>query len=86
MEKIKKAYYYLFYKLYKHAQKSATIFLHEFIAGLYLEVLIVFILLSVMNYHDYITTNFLDFGSGKGLVLLFILIVTVPNILFSTTK
>lgn len=79
MNKIKQAYYYLFYKLYKHAQKSPTIFPYDFIAGLYLEVLIVFIVLSVTNYYDYITKNFIDFGSGKGLALFFILIVTIPN-------
>lgn len=79
MKKVEQAYYYLFYKLYKHAEKSPTIFPYDFIAGTYLEVLIVFIILSLINYSDYITTNFIDSGSGMISVLFAILFITIPN-------
>lgn len=79
MKKIKQVYYYLFYKLYKYAEKSPTIFPYDFIAGTYLEVLIVFIVLSLINYSDCFVRNFIDFGSGKSLVLLLVLFITIPN-------
>lgn len=44
MKKIKTAYYYLFYLLYKRGQGSATIFPYDFIASLYviiLEILVI---------------------------------------------
>ncbi len=69
----------MFYKLYKHAEKSSTIFPYDFIAGTYLEVLIVCIILSIINYCDIITMNFIDFGNGIGLAFIIILFVTIPN-------
>ncbi|MGO4289697.1 hypothetical protein [Chitinophaga sp. RAB17] len=48
---IKKAYYYLFYKLYKYYQRGPSVWLTDWKAALSLDVLVLFIPLSVLVYY-----------------------------------
>ena len=50
MEKIKKVYYYLFYKLYKHSQSS--VFPNDFAASIFLGVLGIWFSISILNYYN----------------------------------
>lgn len=50
MNKIKRAYYYLFYKLYKHYEDSSTPWWSDFKANTSIGALEIWLLLSILNY------------------------------------
>ena len=75
---LKKAYYYFYYQLYK-STNSNSIFSHQFRAGLYLDVLFIFVGFSGLNiYGTFIEPGF-KIGDGKWCVILYIGAVCIPN-------
>lgn len=59
MKSIKRAYYYLFYKLYKFSEAAPSRWLSAFKAGAVVVVLEVCLFLSMMNYYNvFINRNF----------------------------
>jgi hypothetical protein len=78
--KIKIAYHYLYYKIYKSLDTPTNgKFLIDWKAELVVDVLGIFIGLSLLNYYTVISGNHVDLGDGKFSLFLYILIIAIPN-------
>ena len=63
---MKKAYYYLFYKLYRFSEASPSRWLSDWKASLAIDVLILFVFSSMLNYYKIFlkkTSNQINFGN-----------------------
>lgn len=76
MEKIKQAYYYLYYKLYKYSQSS--IFPNDFAATIFLYALGIFFFFSLINYYNLFTNTHHEVNKILVIIIYFIIIV-IPN-------
>ncbi len=77
---VKRFYYYLFYKLYKFWDWiSFPKFWSDWKAGLSIDVLWIFVGLSVVCYYVTINKQIIDFGSGRYVVLTYVILVALPN-------
>ncbi|MCQ4138771.1 hypothetical protein [Chryseobacterium sp. EO14] len=76
MKKIKQAYYYLYYRLYKHSQSS--IFSNDYAATVFLYALWIFFLFSIFNYYSLFTNTNQEVNKVLGIIIYCILIV-IPN-------
>lgn len=72
---IKKAYYYLFYKLYKFSEAAPSKWLSDWKAELCIDVLEIFIVASFIYYFD------ISLGNGNFFYLFFMLAISIPNYL-----
>jgi hypothetical protein len=76
MEKIKKAYYYLYYRLYKHSQSS--IFPNDYTAAVFLYALEIFFLFSIFNYYSFFTNT--DYKVSRlQAILIYLIFIIIPN-------
>jgi hypothetical protein len=77
---IRRAYYYLFYKLYKFWEAiSIPKFWSDWKAELSIDVLEIFLGLSGICYYAIVNKAIIDFGSGKYIVCLYLLLIAIPN-------
>jgi len=77
---IKRAYYYLFYKLYKFWEAISTPkFWNDWKAELSIDVFGIFLGLSGICYYAIINKKKIDFGSGKYVVFIYLLLIALPN-------
>lgn len=75
-----KAYYYLFYKLYKVWDTiSVPKFMSDWKAELSIDILEIFLGLSGIVYYTIATKKWIDFGDKKYLILIYILFIALPN-------
>ncbi|SHL93350.1 hypothetical protein [Flavobacterium chilense] len=75
---LKKAYYYFYYQLYRFTNPS-SIFPRQFVAILYLGILLIFIGASILyNYGTFIDLKF-QIGDGKWATILYVGIICLPN-------
>jgi hypothetical protein len=77
--RLKNAYYYFFYKLYKFSENSPSRWISDWKAELAIDVLWIFIGLSCMVYYTVFTQRVINVGSGKSVVILYIICVALPN-------
>lgn len=79
----KQAYSYLFYQLYKFWELfSVPKFWSDWKAELSIDVLEIFIGLSAIAYYSAITKDFVDFGDGKVVILIYFFAIATPNYFF----
>lgn len=78
MKTIKKRYYYLFYKFYKFAEAAPSKWLSDWKASLCLDILILFIFSSLLNYYKAIIDQASRIGEGN-LLLVVIIIISISN-------
>ncbi|WP_300687363.1 hypothetical protein [Chryseobacterium sp.] len=73
MEKIKKAYYYFFYKLYKHSKGS--IFPEDFTGSIFLGTLGIWFTITLLNYYNIFIDKSINFTKGVyiGIAVFFLL-------------
>lgn len=79
---IREAYYYCFYKLYKHYEKGPSVWLSDWKASLTLDILVFFTLFSLIIYYKvFINRNFsLDTKYTKLIFgILYVLCIALPN-------
>ena len=76
---IKKAYHYLFYKLYKFSEAAPSRWLSDWKAELALDMLWLFLCLSVFVYYTVFTKQVVNFGDGKFVSILLIIFISLPN-------
>ncbi len=77
---IRRAYYYLFYTLYKFWEAiSIPKFWSDWKAELSLDVLEIFLGLSGICYYAIVNKEIIDFGSGRYIVCLYLLLIAIPN-------
>lgn len=76
---IKKAYYYLFYKLYKFSEAAPSRWWSEWKASLAVDVLLGFLILSIGIYYNVLVDRHFDFGTKTEFVVFFLLLILVPN-------
>jgi len=77
--KIKFAYHYFYYKLYKLFQVDERDWWSEWKASLSLDVLISFVVLSGINYYTNLTKKIFYFGNGKTIVFILGILILTPN-------
>ena len=76
---IKKVYYYLFYKLYKLNENDIFPWVREWKAGLFLDVLIIFILFSGFIYYTIYVNPYVEVPNIYIIAGLYIFGVGIPN-------
>lgn len=80
MRKIKSGYYYFFYKLYNFWEEiSVPSYWSDWKASLSLDVLVFFLIFSMMVYYNVFFDRYFNFGDKKIFIIFFILIVSIPN-------
>lgn len=75
---MKKAYYYLFYKLYKFSEAAPSRWLSDWKAGLTIDILILFVFSSLINYYKFFFNPQSQLGEGN-LLLVSIVIISISN-------
>lgn len=75
---MKKAYYYLFYKLYRFSEAVPSRWLSDWKASLAIDVLILFVFSSTLNYYKVFLNPTSHLGEGN-LLLVAIIIISVFN-------
>ena len=76
---VKKAYYYLFYKLYKFSEAAPSKWLSDWKAELLVDVLIFFILCSSLIYYKFFFNRHIHFSENNVDVWITIIIIGLPN-------
>lgn len=79
MEKLKRAYYYLFYKLYKFSEAAPSRWLSDWKAGVVIFVLEIWILLSIGVYYAVATKTVVELSIFKPIVFIPFLMLMVLN-------
>ena len=74
-----KAYYYLFYKLYKFSEAAPSRWMSDWKAELSIDVLWIFFIFSCLAYYTIYTKQLVDLGSSSLLVMIYITIIALPN-------
>ena len=75
---MKKAYYYLFYKLYKFSEAAPSRWLSHWKASLAIDILLLFVFSSTLNYYKVFLNPTSHLGEGS-LLLVAIIIINVFN-------
>jgi hypothetical protein len=78
MSKLKKSYYYLFYKLYRFLEAAPSKWQSDWNAELLVDVFVFFLFVSIGIYYNVFVDRYFDFGS-KGSFVLFFILISVPN-------
>lgn len=85
MNKIKKAYYYFFYKIYKSIEYTSELvggsFWTDFKAGLVILTLELWIIGSFLNYYSIINEKKLNIEITSSVLLIFLIIFSIINYL-----
>lgn len=76
---MKKAYHYLFYKLYKFSEAAPSRWMSDWKAELAIDILEIFLGFSGVVYYTVYTKQLVDLGNTSLLMLIFIAIVALPN-------
>lgn len=76
---LKRAYYYLFYKFYKISEAAPSRWLSEWKASLAIDVLVLFILFSGVNYYNVFIDKTLAFDNKLLFAFLYIALIAMPN-------
>lgn len=79
MKKIVKAYYYMFYKLYKWYERGPSVWLSDWKALLSLDVLWIFIGISGLVYYTLFADRYFSIGDGKFFLIGYIVLIGIPN-------
>jgi hypothetical protein len=79
MNKIKKAYYYLFYRLYKYYESGPFIWWSDWKAVLFIDMLWIFIGISLVVYYEIFIDRYLHIGNGELLLIGYVLLISLPN-------
>ncbi|HEY2580513.1 MAG TPA: hypothetical protein VGI43_01825 [Mucilaginibacter sp.] len=75
-----KAYYYLFYKLYRFWENiSIPKFMSDWKAELSIDVIEIFLGLSGIAYYTIVSKKWIDFGNNKYIIFIYILFIALPN-------
>lgn len=77
MKKIKQAYFFLFYKMYKWIGEDN--WSADWKASLSIDVLVFFAILSFIVYYTTFIDRYFELGDSKIIVFLFIVGISVPN-------
>lgn len=75
---MKKAYYYLFYKLYKFSEAAPSKWLSDWKASLAMDILTLFTFSSVLNYYKALINTTSHVGEGN-LLFVVIIIISISN-------
>lgn len=75
---VKKGYYYLFYKLYKFSEAAPSKWLSDWKASLTIDILILFVFSSILNYYKAFINPTSHIGEGN-LLFVTITIISVLN-------
>lgn len=75
---VKKGYYYLFYKLYKFSEAAPSKWLSDWKASLTIDILILFVFSSILNYYKTFINPTSQIGEGN-LLFIVITIISVLN-------
>jgi len=77
---MKRAYYYIFYKLYRYYEKGPSVWMSDWKAVLTLDILASSVFLSLFNYYAiYLNRNF-RFDDNRGIIILTLFLTTfLPN-------
>jgi hypothetical protein len=78
---INKAYHYFFYKLYKFSEAAPSRWWSDWKAGLAMDVLLFFFVLSLLIYYNVFFDRHFDFEEKIYFILFYLLLITVPNYL-----
>lgn len=80
MNKIKRAYYYLFYKFYKMSEAAPSRWMSDWKAGLVIIVLELFLIASIANYYTVFIDRTLPLAELSNLsICIWVLIIVIPN-------
>ncbi|WP_430406832.1 hypothetical protein [Fluviicola sp.] len=80
MKRLKKAYYYLFYKLYRWYENVGSFaFWSDWKAALSLDVIAIFIGISFFTYYMIFIDRYFRLGDGKFLLIGYVLLIAIPN-------
>lgn len=78
MSKIKNAYYYLFYKLYKWYERGPFIWMSDWKASINMDVLMIFLFSSLLNYYKVFFNPTSEIGEGN-ILIVFGIIISLSN-------
>jgi hypothetical protein len=79
MNKIKKAYYYLFYRLYKYYNSGTFVWGSDWKAVFIIEVLWLFIGGALLVYYKVFIDRSIHIGDSKILLIVFLIAISVPH-------
>lgn len=79
MSQIKKAYHYLFYKLYKWYERGPSVWLSDWKAVLSIDVLWLFFGISLVVYYTILFDRHLQIGNGYLFLTGYVLLIALPN-------
>ncbi len=79
MRYVKKAYYYLFYKLFKWYECGPSIWWSDWKAVLSIDVLCIFIGISIVTYYTIFIDRYFRVGDGKFFLMVYIFLIATPN-------
>lgn len=77
MKKIKQAYFFLFYKMYKWIGEDN--WSADWKASLSIDVLVFFVILSFIVYYTTFIDRYFELGDSNIIVFVFIVVISVPN-------
>ena len=76
---LKRAYFYLFYKLYKFSEAAPSRWMSDWKAGVIVDVLLYFLQLSFLVYYKTFFNRYFELGDSRIAASIFVLIVVIPN-------
>jgi len=79
MSQIKKAYYYLFYKLYKWYERGPSVWWSDWKAEGLMDALWIFIGISGLVYYTIFVDRYFRVGDGKFFLICYVALVALPN-------
>ena len=77
--KIKKAYYYFFYQLYKHYEKGPSLWLSDWKAGLTIDILGFGFVFSILIYYTVLIDHYFQLWGCEILLVLYLILFPMPN-------
>jgi len=81
MEKLKKGYYYFFYKFYKFSEAAPSKWMSDWKAVLIINALEIFTCFSILFYYTALTGKSIPIDNGSFLIILYIVFIMFPNYL-----
>lgn len=78
MYKLLKAYHYLYYQLYRWYEKGPSIWMSDWKAELSLDVLGIFVAISIIIYYTIFLDRFFEISDGL-FIICFLIIIAIPN-------
>lgn len=76
---LKRAYYYVFYKLYKMSEAAPSKWLSDWKASLAIDVLLFFFLFSVTIYYKIFVNRYFSLDNKFGVGIIYVLFIVIPN-------